>query len=64
MGTFAAILGVIGALCAIIGIMDAADIIPSDIGLAGMDWPFWFGLASVLFLGTIALLVGRGPGKD
>jgi hypothetical protein len=64
MGTMAAIIGVIGTICAIIGILDAAKIIPSDLGLATMDWSFWLGLASTLFLGTIALLVGRGPGKE
>lgn len=64
MGAMAAIIGIIATICAIIGVLDAAKIIPSDIGLATMDWSFWFGLASVLFLGTIALLVGRGPGKE
>jgi hypothetical protein len=64
MGAMAAVVGIIATICAIIGVLDAAKIIPSDIGLATMDWSFWFGLASVLFLGTIALLVGRGPGKE
>ncbi len=61
MGIFAAILGIIGGLCGVAGILDAAGVIPADIGLATVDFSFWFGLAAVLLLGSIALLLGRRP---
>ena len=64
MGIMAAIIGTIGALCAVVGIFDAADMIPADIGLASLHWQFWFSLAGILLLGTIALLQGRGPSGD
>jgi hypothetical protein len=64
MGLMAAIIGSIGGLCAVFGILEAADVIPNDIGLATVDWNFWFMLAGVLLLGSIALSVGKGPGGD
>ncbi len=63
MGIFAAILGIIGALCGVMGILDAADVLPSDMGLTTVSWSFWLMLAGVLLLGTIALLLGRTPGQ-
>jgi hypothetical protein len=64
MGLMAAIVGTIGGLCAVFGILEAADVIPSDIGLANVSWDFWFMLAGILLLGSIALTVGKGPGGD
>lgn len=54
MGILATILGIIGGLAGVMGILDAADIIPRGIGLTTVDWTFWLLLAAVLILGSIA----------
>ena len=64
MGFMAAIIGSIGGICAVIGVLIAAEIIPGDIALADFGWDFWFMLAGVLLLGSIALLLGKGPKGD
>jgi len=64
MGIAAAIIGVIGGLCAAFGVLTAADIIPADMGLTTVGWEFWLILAGVLFLGSIVLLLGRRPEGD
>ena len=64
MGFMAAFIGALGGLCAVVGILDAADIMPSGIGTVAMDWSFWFMLAGVLLLGCIAMLLGKGPVGD
>ena len=58
MGAIAAIVGAIGGLCAVIGIITAARVIPliSD----EFTWMFWFVLSALLLLGSIALGLGRG----
>ncbi len=58
MGTLAAIVGAIGGLCAVIGIITAAKVIPliSD----EFTWMFWFVLSALLLLGSIALGLSRG----
>ncbi len=64
MGFMAALLGSIGGLCAVFGILLAADVITADMNPINVSWDFWFMLAGVLLLGAIALLLGRGPAKD
>jgi hypothetical protein len=64
MGFFSAIIGTLGGLCAVVGILDAADVMPSSIGTTAMNWSFWFMLGGVLLLGSIALSVGRGQGGE
>ncbi|MFC2066524.1 hypothetical protein ACFLUO_05635 [Chloroflexota bacterium] len=58
MGAIAAIIGAIGGLCAIMGIITAAEIVP----LMGeqFTWMFWFVLSAILLLASIALVMGRG----
>ena len=64
MGIMALIVGLLGAICGIVGILEAVEIMP-DTGYAAMTWQFWFLLAGVLFLATISLLQsGRGGGYD
>ena len=58
MGLFALILGMLGGLSAVMGIITAAEAIPL-IG-AEFTWLFWFWLAGVLFLATIASLLTQG----
>lgn len=64
MGMLALIVGLIGAICGIIGILEAVEVMP-DTGFAAMTWQFWFMLSGILFLSTIALsLGGRGGGYE
>ena len=58
MGLFALILAVLGGLSAVMGIVTAADVVPS-IG-AEFTWMFWFVLALILFVAAIASLMSRG----
>ena len=58
MGFLAFILGILGGLSAVMGIITVAEVIPL-IG-AEFTWMFWFVLAVILFLATIACLVARG----
>jgi len=59
MGLFALILGLLGALCAIMGIVTAAEVVPLTIGASALvDWMFWLIVSGVLFLATIAVVLG------
>jgi len=54
----AAIAGAIGGLCAVMGIIMAAEVFSL---IAPFDtWMFWFVLSAILLLGSIALALGRG----
>ena len=57
MGLFAAILGGIGGLCAVMGIVTALEVI-SPI-TSDLTWMFWFVLSAILLLGSIAAAQGR-----
>lgn len=59
MGLAATVAGIVGGLCAIVGILNAADIFTQDLGMLTMGWEFWMALAGVLLLGSIAMLLGR-----
>jgi hypothetical protein len=58
MGLTAAIVGAIGGLCAVMGIVTAAEIVP--LVLSQFTWNFWFSLAAIFLLGAIAFGLGRG----
>ena len=58
MGIIAAIVGVIGGLCAIMGIITAAEVIP--LIMPQFTWNFWFVLSAILLLGSIVFSLGRG----
>ena len=58
MGALAAIIGGIGGLCAVVGIITAAEIMPPVGG--EFTWTFWFALSAILLLSSIALTLGRG----
>ena len=62
MGMIAAIIGGIGGLCAVMGIVTAAEII-IPLG-AQYTWMFWFMLSAILLLGSIAFAIGRGGGYE
>jgi hypothetical protein len=57
MGALRGLLGIFGGLCAVMGIITATEVI--DPLATQLDWMFWFGLAGILFVATIALGVGR-----
>ena len=57
MGIFALILGVLGGLSGVMGILTAAEVVPL-IG-DGFTWLFWFWVAGLLLLGTVASLLTR-----
>lgn len=58
MGITAAILGMVGGLCAVVGIITAAGVIP--LVMPEFTWMFWFVLSALFLLGAIAFAVGRG----
>lgn len=62
MGATAAIIGAIGGLCAVMGIITAAEVIP-PIGTQ-FTWTFWLVLSAVVLLASIAFALGRGSNYD
>jgi len=62
MGVLAAIVGAIGGLCAVIGVITAAGLIV--LIMPEFTWMFWFVLAAILLLASIALGMGRGAGYE
>jgi len=58
MGMLAWIFGALGGLCAVMGIITAAEVIPL-LG-AGFTAMFWLALGAVLLLSCIAFAVSRG----
>ena len=59
MGLFAAILGGIGGLCAVMGVVTALEVIEPI--MDQMDMIFWLMLSAILLLGSIAAALGRNP---
>ena len=56
MGALAWISGTLGGLCMVMGIITAAEVVPL-LGSA-FTWMFWFVLAVILFLASIAFAIG------
>jgi len=54
------IFGILGGLCAVMGIITAAAVIPEFAELSGM---FWLVLSGVLLLASIAFSVGGSGGE-
>ena len=60
MAILAWILGILGGLCAVVGILTALDVVPFLASLpADLNAMFWMVLAAILLLGTIASLLSR-----
>ena len=57
MGIFALILGILGGLCAVMGIVTALAVVPEVMALT---WMFWMVLGAIFLLASIATVVGRG----
>jgi len=62
MGAAAGIFGGIGGLCAVMGIITAAGVIPPV--MPEFTWMFWFVLSAVLLLASIAFALGRSSDYD
>ena len=58
MGITAAIIGAVGGLCAVMGIITAAGVVP--LIMPEFTWMFWFVLSAILLLASIAFSFGRG----
>ena len=61
MGMSALISGILGGLCAVMGIITATEIIPE---FAELTWMFWMVLSGISLLASIAFIVGRGSGYE
>lgn len=57
MGMLGGIVCVLAALCGVMGIFTATDVI-SPLS-AELTWLFWFALSGILFVASIALSTGR-----
>ena len=65
MGMLAWTLGIIGGLCAIMGIIVAVEAYSSTLGISALnEWEFWLIVSGVLFLATIVAAVGRREGYE
>ncbi|MFC1915262.1 hypothetical protein ACFLW4_00990 [Chloroflexota bacterium] len=61
MGITAVIVGIIGGLCAVMGIITAAQVIPAlSSSMPQFTWNFWLALSAILLLAAIAFTLGRG----
>jgi len=62
MGITALIFGIVGGLCAAMGVVTALGVVP----LYGVEltWMFWFVLSAILLLICIAFALGRGGGYE
>ena len=57
MGISAVSLGIVGTLCAAMGVVTAAEVIAPV--MPAFTWAFWFSLSGLFILGAIAFAVGR-----
>ncbi len=62
MGILAWTFGIIGGLCAVMGIITAAEVIPVLIG--EFTAMFWMVLSAILILISIAFAVGSGSNYE
>lgn len=59
MGISAWISGILGGLCAVMGILTATAVVSE---VAELTWMFWLVLSGILLLASIAFTVGQGGG--
>ena len=52
MGAFALVIGLLGALCAVMGILTTIEVFPPL--HPAFTWELWFSIAAILLLGSIA----------
>ncbi len=53
--------GILGGLCAVVGILTATAVMAE---VASLTWMFWLVLSGILLLASIAFSVGRGSGYE
>jgi len=60
MGILVLVIGVLGGLCGVMGIITCFDILEEPVitKLGDAEFFFWFMVAGILLLGSIALSVG------
>ena len=56
MAILAWVFGILGGLCAVVGILTAVAVIPE---VAALAWMFWMVLSAILLLACIASAIGR-----
>ena len=61
MGALAWSFGILGGLCAVMGIITAVEVIPE---VAALTWMFWFVLSAIFLLISIAFTIGRSGGYE
>ena len=61
MGMLAWIFGILGGLCAVMGIITATAVVSE---FAELTWMFWLVLSGILLLASIAFIVGRDSGYE
>ncbi len=60
MGILALILGILGGLCAVMGIIIATEAVTLTIGVSALDdWMFWIMISGILLLACIAAALSR-----
>ncbi len=60
MGILALILGILGGLCAVMGIIIATEVVTLTIDASALvDWTFWLMTSGILFLACIAAALSR-----
>ena len=70
MGVLTLVLGLAGAICGLLGIVTALDLLPTfiaaeeAIGPIAATTAFFWGLAVLFLLGSIAVSVGGGGGSQ
>ncbi len=62
MGMGALLFGLIGGLCAVLGIITAVELLPA-LGTE-FTWTFWFMLSGIMLLISIAFAVGSGSSTE
>jgi len=61
LGILALISGILGGLCAVMGIIIATAVVPE---FAELSWMFWMVLSGILLLASIAFTLSRGSGFE
>jgi len=60
MGILAMLLGSLGALCVVMGIIIATEVVSLTIDASAVvDWMFWLMMSGILFLACIATALSR-----
>ena len=61
MEILALFFGILGGLCAVMGIITATAVVPE---FAELSWMFWMVLSGILLLASIAFILSRSSGFE